>query len=244
MDFLDFIFLIFLILGPYCVYQGFHHWQVQRAIKKIPSTNLASITPGLVKISGTAQKKEILTSPFSQKKCVYYTYKIEELHHLGTGGRTNWVLLRSGQEAQSFSVSDGMRSIDLDIADAQMDIPETYQTQTRWHAVSQNILLFLPKLNLVLEDLKETNLEVKLTEQAIEDHAPLFVLGMAEKNPATGEWLIRKDPSAPYIISTKSEKDYLDSISKFLLLQIYGGVGITLAGIAYVMYRVKTLIEL
>jgi hypothetical protein len=65
-------------------------WGILQIIKKLRmdravSTDIRSLAPGFVRISGKALSWHPLTAPGTQKPCVYYDLKVEEVEHTNRG---------------------------------------------------------------------------------------------------------------------------------------------------------------
>lgn len=75
---LKWMFLLFA-LGIFTFFKGFQWFRLKRLIEDIPTSKIRSIAMGLVEIAGRAlpYKDEILISPITKQKCLFYMFVVE-----------------------------------------------------------------------------------------------------------------------------------------------------------------------
>lgn len=56
----------------------------KRSIQNCPTSKIRSMPMGFVEVKGYARQKSYLKAPYSQTDCVYYSYKVYELVHMGS----------------------------------------------------------------------------------------------------------------------------------------------------------------
>jgi hypothetical protein len=65
----------------------------KHSIQNCPTSKIRSMPMGFVEVKGYARQKSYLRAPYSQTECVYYSYKVYELAHVGSSKQyrlTEW----------------------------------------------------------------------------------------------------------------------------------------------------------
>lgn len=112
------LIIIFSILGVFCILGGAYNWQqmlaFRRIIKDTPTSQIRSAPQGYTEIKGKcAPLGNLLTSPLTNKPCVWYSCQIME--HKGDKTKT----VRSEQSRKPFVIYDntGVCVIDIQNSD-------------------------------------------------------------------------------------------------------------------------------
>ena len=119
--------LLYLVAGTVGGFGLFvYGWMVRqrkRLIENIPTSTIRSLALGLVEISGQAQPEEsLLSSPFSELPCVFYSYAVEE--HVGSGKHARWNTIAKGTSEQPFFVSDTTGQVLIVPLGAELILPD------------------------------------------------------------------------------------------------------------------------
>jgi hypothetical protein len=135
---------------------------------------------GKVKSFGT---NGILISPFSNDKCVYYKYFIEE--YRSSGKSSGWVTVKSGKEHRPFYMQDETGRILVDPSKAKIDISQknVYNSGLGTDP-PHNIIKFLESINVRFEGiLFGINKKMRFIEYLIKPNDTLYVMGTVKDNP-------------------------------------------------------------
>ncbi len=179
--------------GFVALYFSFRAFRIRRKIEDTPTSKVRSIAMGLVEVMGRVTANETLTSPYSKKKCVYYSYTLEELRETKTFDsakkrwvkRRDWVMIRSETESRRFFIEDETGRVLVE--PKGVEVPDvTCSTQGRF----------------------------RHTERLILPDSVVYLLGTASENPdkapsadSLENILIRKgDIDKDFIVSSGSQK--------------------------------------
>lgn len=113
---------------------GAYSWILQnrkRLIESIPTSSIRSLALGLVEISGRTQATgELLSSPFGDLPCVFYTYLVEE--QVGTGKTKRWDTVAKGTSELPFYVNDGTGRVLVVPHSAELMFPDERTYRQNW----------------------------------------------------------------------------------------------------------------
>ena len=172
--------------------------KLKRLIENVPTTNAADAEIGIIELAGTvalAPETKALVGPLTSEPCVWFHYLVQEWH--GSGKHRTLVTIEEQQEQQIFLCSDQSGSIPIAAKKARIISGRS--------------------------TVKGTGIRI-YTETSLQPDDPLYVLGSAELDPATGESLrVERDPAKlPYIISNLPENELKarEVVSAFWLLAI------------------------
>ena len=202
--------IILFFTGLITIYGGITLFKTKRLIEDTPTSKIRSLAMGLVEIYGQAipSQNKTLTSPFTQKECVYYQYKIEEYH--SSGKSSKWQTIRQEEQKILFQLQDDTGTIQINPENAQIEIPNDFEkTSGIGRDPPQNVQQFLKRNNLNHETFFGFNKKMRYTESYIAPKDKLYIMGTAtlENNKP----IIKKETSNIYYISDKTEKEILKS---------------------------------
>ena len=194
----------------------------KRLIENIPTSKIRSIAMGLVEIYGevVARKDNILKSPFSQKDCVYYRYKIEE--YRSSGKSSHWATIRKGSNYVYFYIKDDTGMVLIDPKDAKIDIPaDNVFNSSIGKDPSYKIQQFLQRENVRFEgSIFGINRTLRYIEFFIEPYDKLYILGTAADNPFVKDASTFKGVDDVIIKKGKHEKFYyISDRSEYMILK-------------------------
>ncbi|MDP2750083.1 MAG: GIDE domain-containing protein [Nanoarchaeota archaeon] len=223
-------------VGIYMFYRGFVRMRQKKLIENTPTSKIRSLAMGLVEVYGKAvpmknaetKKENIFLSPFSNSKCVYYKYTIEEYRRSGKNSR--WVTVNQGESRQNFYLQDDTGKVTIDPKDAEIVIPMDHEFRSGGGKEPPKIVIdFLAKKNIAYKSWKFGK-TMRYREYFIASKDKLYIMGSADKNPSVEigaaaigvENAIIKKGNAEkfYYISDKPEKDVL----KAFKFSVYGGL--------------------
>ena len=116
-------FSIFLLIGFIIIYIGFRFFKTKHLIENTPTSKIRSLAMGFAEVAGTVlpfNERSVLISPFSNQKCVYYEYFIEE--YRSSGKNSSWVTIRHEKEKRPFYIKDDTGKVLVDPTEAQIDL--------------------------------------------------------------------------------------------------------------------------
>jgi len=211
--------LILLLVGVFIFAVGFYGFKRKRLIENTPTSKIRSLAMGLVEIYGDvipAQGKT-LVSPLTQKNCVYYHYLVEryEEHYNSSTKKTEgrWVTVQNEKHSIPFDLQDETGMVLVDPNQASIQISKNYETRQG---------------------------NMRYTEWYIEPNEKLYILGTAGENPNRIEdsashvenIMIQKGrEEKQYLISDKSEKQLLKSLSIMMYVPWCIGIVLIVAGV-------------
>ena len=226
------LFIIILIIGIFFLIFGLISFKEKRLIENIPTSNIRSIAMGLVEIFGKVVPitDNILKSPFSEKDCVYYKYRVEELR--SSGKNTHWVTIDKGERHSLFNLEDETGSVLVDPKGAKIDIPiDNKYNSSLGKDPPEAAKRFLATRNIRWEGfIFGINKTMRYSEYFIAPGDKLYIMGTAGDNPYVKEASAEKGVEDIMIKKGKFEKFYYISdrqeeavLFKFTA-KTYGGI--------------------
>jgi hypothetical protein len=234
-----FVVIAGLGAGCYLFFMGFRWWRLKRIIENIPTSKVRSLAMGLAELYGKvvpqigrAGTPELLKSPFTNRDCIYYRYKVEEYKKQGKNSR--WVTIKAGTDAKLFYLEDETGKVLVQSAGADIDI----FMDNQFRSTSPIIASFLQQKGVAYENsffglfsLGQKNM--RFSEWFVEPGDYLYVLGTAADNPLVAEGaveeghkdiMIRKgDIEKLFLITDRDEKTILKSLTWKVLGGVVGG---------------------
>lgn len=161
---------------------GLKRIKTKRCIENIPTSRSNGVAFGLTELNGKVEAfadSPLESGPLSHRPCVYYHYVVREKR--GSGKNAKWVTIEERTHSQLFKCQDPDGNIKVFPCGAE------FLTDTQTSRRSGRL---------------------RYTEQRIEEHSPVYVLGHADIDPFTGDSLMIVEPhekSFPFIVSSLSE---------------------------------------
>lgn len=243
--------IVITLSGGFLFVKGIQSLQKKRVIQNIPTSKVRSLAMGLVEVFGIVCKdnKPIFHAPFSDKECVYYKYKVEQLRQHGKN--SSWDTIKQDETSDSFFIQDDTGKVLVNPKGAEMTIPITFNYEARNGMGFSSTKFPTPTLDAFCKANKilQTNTfnvpivgsvnvqgggSYRFTEECIPLEHELYVLGTAGDNPHVEDLkaqdnssniMIQKGKNDPmFYISDKSEKDTLSSLGGAAILGIGGGL--------------------
>jgi len=235
----DILYALFgLGFGIWSFFFGFNRLRRKRLIENIPTSTIRGLAMGLVEIHGRAKANPPLKSPFTKTDCTLYKYTIEE--YRSSGKHSRWVTINSGNSFSSPVILDdstGRAEVFPSGAELFMPIDYTFCTNI-FSDTPHTIIEFLENNNIQYKNwIGKRSLRFK--EWYIKEDEEVYVLGTA-KNPENSSLdaiIVKGDVEPVFIISDHSEKELTKKLATHCFLRIYGGAALSLASLAYLLYR-------
>ena len=121
--------VVLAVIGVAVLFFGFRRLHKYRLIADTPTSKIRSMAMGLVELNGSAFAKNFLTAPFSDSKCVYYRYEIQEYREhtrRDSNGRVHrerrWETIASGERRAPFFAKDDTGEVYVDPGDAEFNV--------------------------------------------------------------------------------------------------------------------------
>ena len=224
------VLLILIFVGIIIYIIAFYFLKIKHLIQNTPTSKIRSVAMGFAEVSGKVVPYEdhgTMMSPFSNEKCVYYKYLIEEFR--STGKSSSWVTIKKDTEKRLFYVKDETGQILVDPNKASIDISKSnIYNSAMGKDPPQNVIRFLERENIRFEGiLFGINKRMRYTEYLIKPNDTLYVMGTVEDNPfvqdasvidGVADMIFTKGKNVKfYCISDKMEKRIL---TKYNLLFI------------------------
>lgn len=201
-----------------------------------------------VELKGTVVSEDLIDTPFSNRKVVYCESRLAQVTESTERYRDsngNWQTRVSKQEntisneksSQEILMSDTSTKepvvLEINATNCKLDIPETFDR-------------FEPKANLgryryfssfSWNGFGAETLGFRMTEETIGANQSLYVIGEAFKVGNQIHIGTPQDNKKPFIITTKSEEEMINSSDQKALFLLIGGIIAIIAGIIVFIYR-------
>lgn len=207
--------------GIVVMFFGFREWNKFRKVADIPTSKARSMAAGLVELNGNVVPIQKLKSPISGADCVYY--KVEHQVYVRNKRGGSWVTTSVKKDFQNFYLKDETGKVEIDPRLADIDIPSDKTTY-------RQVLLQ-----------RERDIEYWLAPGDI-----VYALGTAKIKPGVKSAVNEEnfivtqgEGDKFYYISDKKEKDVQGALKNKAMLMIGGGALITVASLAYLLWRLK-----
>jgi len=226
--------LFLILIGIVFFAIGLYFYKKKQLIADTPTSKIRSIAIGLVEIFGQVIpiQERVVKSPFTDKDCVYYNYKIEE--YRSNGKNSSWVTIKKGEQKDLFYLKDDTGMILIDPTGAQIEAKQDFEYQSGLGKdPPEQVIRFLTTHHLTHEGFFGFNKTMRYRETIIVPDDTLYIMGTAGENPYKKETtahhvdslMIQKGKQEKqYFISDKPEKQMLTNLA-FLTYGL-GGCGI------------------
>ncbi len=225
--------------GGYLLFNGVKSWRKKRSIEDVPLSKIRSVAMGPAEVCGEVRMIASVRAPFSNRECVYCSYRVE------VPQKNGWRTVDSGILTSVFYVNDGTGDILVNPEGGEFYGDQTYQTTVgtfqsiadpgpaAWiQAKSQGILGSLQAMG-----------QHRFTESIVIHQQQVFVKGEVSrvKNSVQGRVheeniLSRKQPDGTLVLSTYSEERLLQRWAWMVPLQIVGGFALFMGCLSYIVH--------
>ena len=212
--------IMLLTVGLTTSFNSLKNLEVKRVLKNVPTSNIQSLSMGLVELKGKIQVKDkILKDPFDDKECVYWRIHIQEL--VKSGKTRKWVTRHKAKDQVPFLISDQTGSVliyldDVNMNDVKRD--KQYDLATFFSDEIPPIVQdYCRKNNVNLKGWFGGKKRMRLIVTYLEPDDDIYILGNARpvlkdelKNSKNVVAVIDMSKRGHFIISDKSEKELID----------------------------------
>lgn len=243
--------------GIYSFFHGLICYRKKRAIESIPTSTVRGLAMGLVELNGKAKATKLIVAPLTANECAFYRYTVERYESSGRSGQ--WVLISSGDsDIIPFTLEDDTGKIMVLPKGAEFVMPVDYEFSTRFgEIIPDNIVRFMASI-----EHGGMGGSLRFREWHIKPDESVFVLGTAKKflikNEAymplslESEAIVAESPSAQeaidvmiakgdnrdiFIVSDESQTQVVKGFSWQAITGVWGGAALTLAMLAYLLFR-------
>jgi len=235
-----------LVFGLVLVYGGTQRFLLIQKIKNTPTSKVRSAAAGLVELFGKAMCRETMESPVSRAKSVFWRLHGE---YYQSGKHGGWRTIFQKASSTSFYLEDETGKMLIDPKDAEIDIPQDFQSTG--HLSEKGFFGLIPQAKLhpnvlaLMERDSEiggsfrsySNHELRITESYIAEGDPLYVFGNAvplegtSSHVAHENLVIKKPKDAPMYISDSHEKKTVDKLNLSMMGMLAFGLALTAIGL-------------
>lgn len=244
---------VFTLGGAAVFWGGFSKMHQFRLVQDIPRSKIRSMAMGLVEIHGQFLADKYLLGPFSQTKCLYCRYEVQEFQKRGKSNE--WVTIFNNEKRIPFWAKDETGQVYVEPTGAEFNLPvKKAFSQLNKVMDTNEIITCLKKWNNSPQqklDLSRWNLtpisptehgswvsgsdlgKRRYFEYYIEPEENLFVIGTASNDPKDpNKHIIKKGELEPtFIISDKGEAELVHSLKKDTILYFVFGALFLIIGI-------------
>ncbi len=232
-------------------FKGFKYYNLKKLIEDTPTSKIRSIAMGPVEVYGKVLsiKDKVLFSPFSNAKCVYFQYWIDEWRKKGKNSH-GWVTVKQGMEGSPFFLKDSTGKVMTDPTKAEVDIPEDFSRESGMGNDPSDLMKkFMKSQGIGFQGLFGINKKMRYRESYLAPGDEVFIMGNATDNPyieegnATDEFpdIMIQNGSGMFYISDKPEKTVISTLRWKYLLGLFGGGALIIGGLAYILLEMGLL---
>lgn len=240
------IILYCMGIGGFFFVDGIRNYFKKKLIENTPTSKVRSIAMGFVELKGKAMhEKEVLLSPMTNSKCVYYRYKIEE--YVKSGKSSYWRTIAGDESGTPFFLKDDSGKVLVDPKGAKIDIPYDFRSQSLTNAPVS--LKNLVKQKNVRTTFLGLGKRMRYTEYYIAPNDGLFIMGTATSRRGSEKAVKNEDKilitkgtlNKTFYISDSSEKKILSTYRWKVPLEVFGGFALFIVGVAFLFFRIGIL---
>ncbi len=223
---------VIILIVAYFFYNKFK--KLYDLILNTETFKITTIKKGFYEIRGKVVKidKE-LQSPYSESKCVYYKFKVEQ--EKSNGKSSTWRTIINDEQFVRFYIEDssGKAIIDLDGAKLKFNKDISERSGGFWKAATHNMENTLAKYG---KTSKAWIFEKKLRyhETFLEEGDNVFAIG--EVVDFEGYYPVFRKNKLPFIVSDKSEESLLHTYKLSYQAFLFGGIVFGLGLIFFGLY--------
>lgn len=218
--------------------------ELENMFSQMDSNGVGDQYREFVELKGNVVSDNLVETPFSNRKVAYYESKVAQVaerreEYTDNNGNRQIRTRKEENEISSDKSSQDIRLTDsssnnpviLDIngSGCKLDIPKTFDRFEPRNNVG-NYRFFN---SFSIDRYGSETLGFKMTEETIDANQHLYVIGEAYR---VGEQIhIGKpqDKKKPFIVTTKTEEDMINSSTQSAMYLLIGGIIATLAGVIW-----------
>ena len=199
--------ILFTVCSAFSIYTFLSAKKAKRrhALMSATRTSLVhDLKKGPAEVAGRAiAKAQALSSPWSNRKCVYYRFHVEQ-YRRRQNGRGRWRTYIDDTSSSSFLVADETGEIEILVSEGEMDLQMDRNSESGFinDASSQLRNLLKSKYGKDTQGLI-FNKTLRYTETFLEPGDKIYVFGQASQAD-DGRWVMRHG-EMPLIVSESGE---------------------------------------
>jgi hypothetical protein len=113
--------------GLLLFYRGFRTFRKYRVVADTPETPIRSIAMGLARVHGKAMGSDLVSSPVTHSRCLFYKVVVEK--YVSHGDSSGWVKFRTDADGVEFHLEDFSGKVLVDARGADYDLLQTARVQ-------------------------------------------------------------------------------------------------------------------
>jgi len=200
-------------------------------MRKTPTTRVRDLTPGFRELKGkVAASGELLRSPLTKSRCVFFELKVEEERTSRSGGSssTNWHTVVEDRQTAGLMLDDGTGQCPVDIADAELMFePDTQRKSGILNDAPPEVETTLQERYGISSEGALFNKSMRYTETVLKPGEMLYVLGTAVPR---GNGLTMEKAGDLFIIGDRTEGVIAGKFSSAALAKMVLSVVLALLG--------------
>jgi len=201
-----------------------------------------------VELKGGIVSDRLVTTPFSEREVAYcesslsQVTEIRETYRDSDGNVRNRVrrdenIISDEKSAQTIAINDGSSKedvvLEIQAAGCKLDIPETFD---RFEHIN-DLRRYRYFNSFSFNRFGANTIGFKMTEKTIEANQYMYVIGEAFKVGDSLHIGRSSDSKKPFIVTTKSEEEFINSSSQKATFALIGGIVALIAGIAGIVMQ-------
>ncbi len=226
--------------GIWSFFRGFTRLRRKRLIENTPTSTVRGLAMGLVELAGKTATSRMLASPLTKTSCAFFRYTVERYESSGRSGR--WVMLSNGESDDCpFWLDDGTGKILVFPDGAELIMPVDYQFETGFGRTMPDPLVEFVQSNGLSSGGIFGGHALRFKEWFLVPDEAVYVLGTAhntgQQDPSSSVMIGKGESGQVFIISDESQTQLLSRLSWQAFLGVCGGAALSLATLAYMLFR-------
>lgn len=230
---LIYIFGVVLIVVAYFFYTKFK--RLHDLILNTETSKITTLKKGFYEIKGKVVKlEEELKSPYSERNCVYYKFKVEQEQSNGKG--SSWRTIIKDEQYVRFYIQDSSGKAIVNLNGAKLkfitDIKDKsggFWSSAATHEMEKTLAKYGKSSKSWIFEKK-----LRYQETYLEEGDNVFALG--EVVDFEGYYPVIGKSKSPYIVSDNSEGSLLNNYKLYFRAFMYGGITVAVGLILFVLY--------
>ncbi len=205
------IIIIILIAEIVALYFAIKYKKQRKQVSSTETSRISEISDGFHELKGRIiALSKPLSSPYDEKSCVYYNFKVEE--HKSNGKTESWAGLISDKKMQRFGVHDGSGIALIDLKGAKIELKSedgfNPDVNTDMKSMSYSNRERLLKRYGIRSQNGRYERTVRYRESILEEGAQVHIMGETREKDE-GRPLFKAQEKALYV-SDHSEEELLE----------------------------------
>lgn len=203
------------IIELVCIYWAYIYFSRYKRIKYMETSKIGFIQKGIYEIKGkVVSLGKTFISPLSEKKCVYYSFSVEE--QKGSGKNSHWYKVIDDDRYGKFGIDDNTGIAIIELQNSALDLKlDNSESSGILDKPDEQMKKALSKYGEMSKGwIFEKELRYK--ETVIEEGDELYINGEVKK--FVGYQPVFKDGNTSLIIADKSEEELVKQYKLYLIV--------------------------